>query len=65
MVNCGFAGMLTSGPRGMLPKYLFTIAKVSATSKSPPMVKVALFGPYQRKKKAFKSLTFTRFKSSI
>ena len=32
---------------------------------APPMVRVALFGPYQRRKKAFTSCTLARFKSSI
>ena len=36
----------------------------SAGFKSPPMVMVALFGPYHLKKKFFKSSTSTLFKSS-
>ena len=40
----------TFGPRGMAPKYFSTSFTTSFGFTSPPIVIVALFGPYQRRK---------------
>ncbi len=57
-------GVSTAGPRGIEPKYFRTRATTSSAFTSPPTASVALFGPYQRWKKALTSSRLAALKSS-